>query len=161
MHGHRQWSASDESAVRGVVVAYVDAWNQHDMEAMHALNLGDVEWINIAGNHWRGNGTVYAGHDNLHRTIFAHTTMQVDSVVIRAVDEAAIAVAAMRFAPLYMPSGEMLSEVRTHGTYVLVKAGGRWKIAHFQNTVIHPEAEKHDPATWHETGFDPRQAESK
>ena len=31
------------------------------------------------------------------------------------------------------------------------KAGG--KIVHFQNTTIDPDAEKHDPATWDETGF--------
>lgn len=30
VHSNRQWSESDESAVRDVVRAYVDAWNQHE-----------------------------------------------------------------------------------------------------------------------------------
>ena len=31
------------------------------MEAMHRLNTEDVEWVNVSGNHWRGNPAVYKG----------------------------------------------------------------------------------------------------
>ncbi len=59
----------DEAAVRAVVSEFAKMWNRHDMKAMHELNTEDVEWINVAGNHWRGNAAVYKGHDTIHRTI--------------------------------------------------------------------------------------------
>jgi uncharacterized protein (TIGR02246 family) len=69
------------------------------MKAMHELDTEDVEWVNITGNHRIGNAAVYRGHDNIHRTIFAKTTMHVDSATIRPVAPGvAIAVASMRFA---------------------------------------------------------------
>ena len=37
----------------------------------------------------------------------------------------------------------------------MVKRDGIWKIAHFQNTVVNPEAEQSDPVTWDENGFPP------
>lgn len=149
-------SAADESSVRAVVSEFAATWNRHDMKAMHALNTEDVEWINVVGNHWRGNAAVYRGHDAIHRTICAETTMHVDNVIVRFIDPGvAIAVATMRFAPAPTPSGQVLPEMKTRGSFILVKQGGTWKIAHFQNTTVDPDAEKHDPATWDETGFVP------
>jgi hypothetical protein len=37
----------------------------------------------------------------------------------------------------------------------MVKRQASWMIAHFHNTVVDPDAEKHDPITWDETGFRP------
>ena len=37
----------------------------------------------------------------------------------------------------------------------MVKRDGIWRIAHFQNTIVDPDAEKNDPITWDETGFLP------
>ena len=40
-----------------------------------------------------------------------------------------------------------------------MKHGGTWKIAHFQNTSVDPEAEKNDPVTWDATGYLPGRKE--
>lgn len=150
-----QFTAADESAVRAIVLEFAKTWNRHDMKAMHELNTADVEWINVTANHWRGNATVFKGHDTIHRTICAHTDMAVDQTLVRAIaPNVAIAVATMKFGPTMNPSGQVLPG-RTRGSFTMVKEGDRWKIAHFQNTIIDADAEKNDPITWDETGFLP------
>ncbi|MGI9139882.1 MAG: SgcJ/EcaC family oxidoreductase [Gemmatimonadaceae bacterium] len=146
----------DEASVRKVVSEFANTWNRHDMKAMHELNAEGVEWINITGNHWRGNATVYKGHDIIHRTIFANTSMSVEEVQVRALSaEVAIAVATMMFGPVMAPSGQEISELKTRGSFVLVNQGGEWKVVHFQNTSVDPEAERNDPITWDSTGYLP------
>ncbi len=149
-------STEDEAAVRGIVAEFSKAWNSHDMKAMHALNTDDVEWINVTANHWRGNAAVLKGHSNLHNTIFAKTDMGVDKILVRSIAPGvALAVATMKFGPVTMPTGQVVAELRTRGTFTMLKQGAIWKIVHFQNTTIDADAEKNDPITWDETGFAP------
>ena len=149
-------SSQDEVAVRGVVAQFAKTWNEHDMKAMHELNTDDVEWINVTANHWRGNASVFKGHSTIHRTVFAKTDMSVNKVLVRSIAPGvALAVATMKFGPVTMPTGEVLAELPTRGTFTMVKQGANWKIGHFQNTNIDAIAEKNDPITWDETGFLP------
>ena len=150
----------DESAVRAVVSEFASTWNHHDMLGMHELDLDDVEWINITGNHWRGKAAVYKGHDSLHRTIFAKTKMSVDSAVVRVIaPDVAVAVATMTFGPVITPTGQEIAEIKTRGSFTLVKRGGTWRIAHFHNTTVDAEAERNDPVTWDTTGYLPGRKE--
>ena len=64
------------------------------MKGTHELDTEDVQWINVAGNIWRGKPTVYKGHDAIHRTIVAKTPMRVENVEVRPLSpEVAVAVA--------------------------------------------------------------------
>ena len=146
----------DESAIRAVLSAFASTWNCHDMDGMHELDTEDVEWVNVTGNHWCGKAAVYKGHDTIHRTIFAKTEMSVESVVIRLIAPGvAVAVATMKFGPVIIPSGQEIPELKTRGSFILVKQVGTWKIAHFQNTSVDAEAERNDPITWDATGYFP------
>ncbi len=148
--------SADELAIRAVVAEFASTWNRHDMLGMHDLDTEDVEWINVTGNHWRGKAAVFKGHAALHRTIFAKTEMSVESAVLRAIaQDAAVAVATMTFAPVVMPSGHEIPELTTRGSFILVKHGGTWKIAHFHNTSVDAEAARNDPTTWDTTGYLP------
>jgi uncharacterized protein (TIGR02246 family) len=155
------FSAEDESSVRALVDEFANTWNRHDMKAMHELDTEDVDWINVAGNHWRGKAAVYKGHDTIHRTIFAKTSMRVEQTVIRSIaPNVAVAVATMTFGPVITPTGQELAALKTRGSFTMAKREGIWKIAHFQNTTVDPDAEKNDPITWDETGFLPGGKES-
>src|SRR4051812_25395841 len=111
----------DETAIRAVVSEFASTWNRHDMVGMHELDTEDVEWINVTGNHWRSKAVVYKGHDTIHRTIFANTKMSVESVLIRVIaSDVAIAVAAMKFGPVIIPSGQEIPELKTRGSFILV-----------------------------------------
>ena len=160
----KQLSAADDAAIRGVVAAFAGSWNHHDMDAMHAIDTDEVEWINVTGNHWRGKADVRRGHTNIHRTICAKDEVKVDQALVRLIAPGvAIAVTTMRFsssddkaAPMYSATGQIMPVVKTRGSFVLVKRGKSWKIVQFQNTIIDPLAEANDPVDWDKTGFDPR-----
>ncbi len=150
------FDAADESAVQALAFEFANTWNRHDMHAMHELDTEDVEWINVSGHHWRGKAAVYKGHDMIHRTIFAKTGMSIEHVVTRALTpDVAVVVATMLFGPVVTPSGQELPELKTRGSFIVVRQDGIWKIAHFQNTVVDPEVEHNDPVTWDSRGFVP------
>jgi uncharacterized protein (TIGR02246 family) len=149
-------SARDEMVVRTIVSEFSNTWNRHDMKAMHELATADVEWINVTGNHWRGKAAVYKGHDTIHRTIFSKTEMNVLTTAIRSIaPDVAVAVATMTFGPVITPTGQEIPQLKTRGSFTMVKREDNWRIAHFQNTNVDLEAEKNDPITWDETGFLP------
>jgi uncharacterized protein (TIGR02246 family) len=151
----------DESAVRALVNEFANTWNRHDMNAMHELDTEDVEWINVVGNHWRGKAVVFKGHDAIHKGMMAKTSMSVEGAVIRSIaPTVAVAVATMHFGPSLDPRFPTAPALKTRGSFTMVKREGVWKIAHFQNTVINPEAEQMDPVTWDENGFPPGAKES-
>ena len=99
---------------------------------------------------------VYEGHDRIHRTIFAKTSMTVQETAIRPIaPNVVVAVATMTFGPVITPTGQNVPEIKTRGSFTTVKREGIWRIAHFQNTTVDLEAEKNDPITWDESGFLP------
>lgn len=66
------------------------------MKAMHDLDTDYVQWINDSGNLWRGKAAVHKGHDAIHRTIFANTSMSGEQTDIRAIaPDVAVAVATL------------------------------------------------------------------
>ena len=162
----RALSAADDASIRGVVSAFANSWEHHDMDAMHAIDAEDVEWVNVTGNHWRGKANVRRGHTNLFRTFENEkANLKVDQVLVRLIaPSVAIAVTTMRFSGdnekamrMYTALGTVMLEVKkTRGSFVLVKRGKSWKIVQFQNTLIDPLAEENDPVDWDKTGFDPR-----
>jgi len=155
-------SSQDEAAVRAMVAEFANTWNRHDMKGMHALDSQDVQWINVAGNIWRGKPTVYKGHDAIHRTIYAKTPMSIDNIEVRSIaPQVAVAVVKMKFGAGLIPSGKEIPELHTRGSFVMAKREGIWKIVHFQNTTIDPDAEKNDPVTWDESGFRPEKKEGR
>lgn len=150
-------SADDETAVRGLVNGFADAWNHHDMKAMHDLDTDDVEWVNVVGQHWRGKETVRRGHTAIHKGMDAHSTMSVESTSLHPVaSDVTVVVATLHFLrapsdPLYAGNGD----TKTRGSFTMVKRDGVWKIAQFQNTVVDPKAEHDDVPSFEATGFFP------
>lgn len=148
------FSADDESAVRALVNGFANAWNQHDMNAMHELDTEDVEWINVVGHYWRGKANVYKGHTAIHNGMSAGTSMSVESATIRSIaPSVAVAVATMHFGASPDPRFLWAVGAKTRGSFTTVKRNGIWKIAHFQNTVIDPKAENQDATTWEGPGY--------
>ena len=127
----------DEIAVRAVVAAFCDSWTKHDMDAMHALETQDVEWVNVVGNDWRGLADVRKGHANYHHFLAAKSTCSVDSVAVRPIaPDVAIAVTAFHFGGTGLDG--KTEDTRTRSSMVMVKRDGEWKIIHQQNTIINP-----------------------
>ena len=153
-------SADDANAARGLVNGFADAWNRHDMKAMHDLDTDDVEWVNVVGHHWRGKETVRKGHTAIHKGMEAKTSMSVESTSLHPITPNVVVVVAtlhffrMPTDPLYTGNGDPM-DTKTRGSFTMVKRDGSWKIAQFQNTVIDPKAEHDDLPSFAETGFFP------
>jgi uncharacterized protein (TIGR02246 family) len=150
-------SADDAAAVRGLVNDFANAWNHHDMKAMHDLDTDDVEWVNVVGQHWRGKDTVRRGHTAIHKGMEAKTNMSVESTSLHPIaPNVAVVVATLHFLrtptdPLYTGTGD----TKTRGSFTMVKRDRVWKIAQFQNTMVDPKAEHDDVPSFAETGFSP------
>ena len=161
----RTLTAADDASIRSLVSAFANSWEHHDMDAMHAIDAEDVEWVNVTGNHWRGKTNVRRGHTNFFKTFKDEkVNLKVDQVLVRLIaPSVAIAVTTMRFSgdnekaiKMYSALGTVLvEEKKTRGSFVVVKRGKSWKIVQFQNTIIDPVAEENDPVDWDKTGFDP------
>jgi uncharacterized protein (TIGR02246 family) len=148
-------SSQDDAEVRAIVAQFANTWNRHDMKEMHELDSEDAQWINVAGNIWRGKPTVFKGHGVIHRTIYAKTPMRIEEVEVRPIaPNVAVVVAQMWFGRGLIPPSVEVPEVRTRGSFIMAKRDGAWKIVHFQNTTIDPD--KPDPVTWDETRFTPK-----
>lgn len=137
----------DEEKIRRLVTAFGESWNSHDMPAMAlALFADDIEWVNIVGMYWRGMLQVRAGFANIHETIFANTTCQIDSCTIRLlISEIAISVVTLSMGSFLTPDGKHHEPAQNRLSFVLRKLNGQWKITHGHNTVVDAQALRFDP----------------
>ena len=138
---------NDDEAVRQVVNRFVDAWNHHDMEAFGRLFAPDADFVNVAGDWWKGRQVIQERHAYAHGTIPANTTgeearyygifknstlrfTQIDVRFLRK--DVAVAHVSM----------ELLGDTRTPvprhttATFVLTWQDRKWLIAAAQNTEI-------------------------
>ncbi len=137
---------ADDLEIRKVVVTVEEAWNAHDMGAFGKLLRADAEWVNIVGMHWRGRDAVVAAHAAFHETMFKNHRVKTDSIETRPLGrDSAIAVVTTTNDAFTTPAGQVMPKAQNRQTYVLAKGPEGWRIAHAQNVVVNPEAERHDP----------------
>jgi uncharacterized protein (TIGR02246 family) len=139
--------SNDEAAVRQVVTGFVDAWNHHDMDAFGKLFAPDADFVNVAGDWWKGRDAIQERHAYAHGTIpidtpgdvpryygiFKSSTLRFTQTDVRFLrkDVAVVHV-----------SMELLGDARTPdarhttATFVLTRQDGGWLIAAAQNTEI-------------------------
>jgi uncharacterized protein (TIGR02246 family) len=138
---------NDEEKVRKVVSGFVDAWNRHDMEAFGRLFASDADFVNVAGDWWKGRQAIQMRHAYAHGTIPADTqgeqvryygifktsTLRFTQIDVRFLRKDVAVVHA---------SMELLGDARTSNprhtlaTFVLTRQDGGWLIAAAQNTEI-------------------------
>jgi len=141
--------ASQEDDVRKAVSGIQEAWNRHDMEAFGKLFAADADFVNVAGDWWKGRNAIQMNHAYAHGTILAetqavdlpraaygifnNTTLRLGEVDVRFLrDDVALAHA----------STELLGDPRTPNprrsllTLVLVRQRSEWLISSAQNTEI-------------------------
>jgi uncharacterized protein (TIGR02246 family) len=138
---------NDEQEVRQAVNGFAETWNRHDMAAFGRLFAPDADFVNVAGDWWKGSQAIQMHHAYSHGTIPADTqgeplvyygifktsTMRFNEIDVRFLrKDVAVAHA----------SWELLGDARTpnprHGlfTFVLNRQDGGWLVAAAQNTEI-------------------------
>ncbi|MGB8030545.1 MAG: SgcJ/EcaC family oxidoreductase [Terracidiphilus sp.] len=138
---------NDEEDVRQVVSSFAETWNRHDMEAFGKLFAPDADFVNVAGDWWKGRQAIQMHHAYSHGTIPADTKGEpLPYYGIFKTSTIRFTQADVRFlgkdVAVAHASWELLGDARTpnprHGliTFVLTRQEGAWLIAAAQNTEI-------------------------
>jgi len=111
------------------------AWNAADGAASGAAFSDATEFVNIRGEHFRGDGTLIG---NAHQAIF--DTMYLGSTITYGVDVARVVapgcIVAVVTSTLTAPTGPLQGEHQSRITAVLTQHDGDWSIVAFQNTLV-------------------------
>jgi ketosteroid isomerase-like protein len=140
---------NDEAEVRKIVGGFPQSWNNHDMNAFGKLFAIDADFVNVAGNWWKGRQDIQMQHAYSHGTIpadtpgfedvrryygiFKSSTMRLTQIDVRFL---------RRDVAVAHASCELLGDTRTPNprycilTFVLTREDGNWLIAAAHNTEI-------------------------
>ena len=142
-------SPQDVETVKNTLVALDDSWNRHDIQAMAALLTTDVQWIVTNGNCWRSRQAVADAYCTLHQHLAAGSPMATVRTVHVEVQFLA-AHTAIGMATLQFGDGSNVSDQdgpgwHTRASFVMTRAGGKWQIAQFHQTMLDPRVAREDP----------------
>ena len=140
---------NDEEEVRKTVGGFPHSWNNHDMDAFGKLFTTDADFVNVAGNWWKGRQDIQMKQAYSHGTIpvdtpgfeearryygvFKSSTLRFTQIDVRFL---------RRDVAVAHASCELLGDTRTSNprycvlTFVLTREDGSWFIAAAHNTEI-------------------------
>ena len=128
-------------AIAGAVITSLEAaWNAADGTAFAAPFTEDAAFVTIRGEHYTGKAAIGAGHQGIFDTIYRGSTVSYGLLGARALSDTVLLVHARSV--LRAPTGPLAGEHDAVSTLVLVRAGDRWQIAAFHNTVVAPARER-------------------
>jgi uncharacterized protein (TIGR02246 family) len=129
----------DEQLIRGLVAAYVETWNRHDMDAWGRLFTDDADYVNRAGGWWKSNRDSVDGHKAIHDMLVRQKqpmTYRSDVAKVAFLKpDIALVHATWAWPGFAGPSGEEQQDFKGVITMVVVKRDGRWLIRAVHNTV--------------------------
>jgi uncharacterized protein (TIGR02246 family) len=129
-------SAVDALAIASTLFEHLErAWNAADGSASGEVFAGATEFVNIRGEHFRGDGTMIG---NAHQAIF--DTIYLGSTITYVVDAARVVapncIVAVVTSTLTAPSGPLRGVNQSRITAVITDHEGDWSIVAFQNTLV-------------------------
>ena len=127
--------SADEQAIRGLATQFERAWNSHDMNLLGAITTEDVDFVNVAGLHWKGRGEVVREHAERHKVRFKNSVWRTERVSVQmlAPDMALVHVD-------WQTRGDLDFDLKPWPprkgifSWLVVKNAGNWKIRAVQNT---------------------------
>jgi uncharacterized protein (TIGR02246 family) len=123
----------DRAALETIVRRLEAAWNAMDGPAFAAPFAADADFVNIRGEHARGQAAIAAGHTTIFQTIYAGSTCQftLESARLLRPDAALVHVRSI----LNAPRGPLAGQHRACFSLVLTRELAGWEIAAFHNTL--------------------------
>jgi uncharacterized protein (TIGR02246 family) len=124
-------NGDSEHAVRGVVAAFADAWNHHDMRAFAQLFALDADFVNWRSQSMTGRAAIEGQHTAIHATIYKDSRMAAQAVAIRLL-RPDVALAHVTTEVAYNAGKDTRASLLT---LVLTNESDRWMIAAAHNTL--------------------------
>src|SRR5215212_9688740 len=130
-------SSQDKEAVKKVVTAFQEDFNDGSFKNAAAYSTTDWEHINPGGGIDKGRDSVLKTVRAVHQTFLKGVTMRIESMDIRFLTlDVAIADVIHKVDNYTTPDGVKHENERDIKTYVVVKKKGKWLLAQDHNTVI-------------------------
>lgn len=126
--------ARDEEALQTIVGGLTKAWDAGDAKAMAELFAPDADFTIVTGQYIKGREAIEHGHDQIFKTFYKDTTLNLS---VRSVRFLSDTVAAVHLEASIIKKGAASPMIRTVPLLILVKDKGHWQIAVFQNTDVH------------------------
>lgn len=132
---------SDLETIRAIESQWEAAWNRHDIAAMVALGTADADWVNLAGEWFKGRDAFANSLEGLHSGKVKGSTWKTEEVQAKFLTPT-IAIVHVHFSSSgeRNPDGSPMPPRRGIFTRVEVKRDGRWLIVASQATKIVPPA---------------------
>ena len=126
-------ASADRAALESIVRQLEVAWNAMDGSAFAAPFAAEADFVNIRGEHYRGQAAIAAGHTAIFRTIYAGSTnhFTVEGARLLRPEVALVRVHSM----LDAPRGPLSGRHGARFSLVLTKERGGWEIAALHNTL--------------------------
>ncbi len=124
-------------------VAFIEAWNRRDADAIAALFDADAEFVNVTGLWWHDREAIRKAHAYGLATIFKDSTLRAGAVRVKMLSEE-IAVVHVR---MHLSGQTPIAGVTTPGTrmtvfsFVLHRTDAGWRCASAHNTDVAPGME--------------------
>ncbi len=127
--------ATDEQTVRALAVQFETGWNTHDMNVLGSIVTEDIDFVNVAGMHWKGREEVVRKHAANHQTIFKDSVWTAEAVNVQFIspDMALVHVDSAIRGDINR-DGTPRQPRKSLFTWLVVKDKGAWKIRAAQNT---------------------------
>jgi uncharacterized protein (TIGR02246 family) len=126
---------ADEQAIRTLATEFERAWNSHDMNILGSITTEDVDFVNVAGLHWKGRADVVREHAERHKVRFKNSVWTTEHVDVQFLT-AAVALVHID----WQTRGDLDFELKPWPprkgvfSWVVVKTAGQWRIRAVQNT---------------------------
>lgn len=130
-------SEQDKEAIRKVIVAFQDDFNDGGFKNANDYSTEDWEHINPLGGIDKGRENVLKVVRDVHQAFLKGVTMTIENMSMRFITpDVALADVIHKVSTYTTPDGTKHENERHIKTYVLVKKKGKWLLTHDHNTII-------------------------
>ena len=130
-------AAGAEDVANELIGRLEQAWNEADGRAFGEPFTADADFVDIRGEHHRGQESIAAGHQAIFDSIYEGSSTNYK--LIRARELSDDVILAHATGVIRAPSGPLAGEHSAVQSLVLVRGGDEWKIAGFHNTLVAPQ----------------------
>lgn len=127
--------SKEQQAVEQVAKLYESFWNRHDMDAFAKLFAEDADFVDGAGEWWRGRKTIKEIHQAYHAGAYKNSRLTIQGNSVRLLGQnVAVLRSSWMLTGQTGPDGQILPPHHGILTHVLHEQEGTWMILATQNT---------------------------